>query len=79
MARNLSYDGIGFNADWAASFKTERAFIARPENSHLFPGLEPEAKAVALKEVYVLCKKMVDPEVPVLITEPSTEKQKDGE
>lgn len=77
--KNLSYDGVGFNADWVASFKTEKQFLARPELNHLFPGLDPEAKAVALKEVYALCKKVVNPDAPAPAVEPSPENQKGGE
>jgi len=77
--KNLSYDGVGFNADWVASIRTEKQFLARQELIHLFPGLDPEAKVQALKEVYALCKKMVNPETPVPIAEPSPDKPKDGD
>lgn len=64
--RNLSYDGVGHNADWVASIKTEKQFLARPEVQHLYPDKSPEARTEALKEVYALCRQLVNPlpEVP---------------
>jgi len=58
---NLNYDGVGHNADWVASFKTEKQFLARQELQHLYPDKSAEAKTEALKEVYSLCREMVNP------------------
>ena len=69
MPKNLNYDGVGFNAEWVAGFKTEKLFQATPELKHLFPGKEPESRTAALQEVYSLCRQMIKP-IPSISSEP---------
>ena len=72
---NLPYDGVGFNADWVASFKTEKQFLAQQGDlGHLFPDKSPEGRTAAFKEVYALCVQLIRPS-----TKPVAEEPRGGE
>lgn len=62
--KNLSYDGVGFNADWVASFRTEKQFLARPELDHLFPDKQPENRTQAFKDVYAKSRELCGIAIP---------------
>jgi hypothetical protein len=69
--RNLNYDGVGFNASWVASFKTEKQFLSqRGDIDHLFPGKTPEGRVAALKEVYALSVELIRPGTKPVVEEP---------
>lgn len=48
----VTYEGVGFNADWAAT-KTEKEFVEHEKHQELSPA--------QLKEAYKLCKEAVKP------------------
>lgn len=53
--RSLKFDGIGFDADWITSFKTEADFLAEAKNNkHWFEG-DPKRNE-KLKELYSYAK-----------------------
>jgi hypothetical protein len=54
--KDIKFDGVGFNADWVAGFKTEKQFLSSPDLKHLFPDKDPEARTAAFQAVYTLCR-----------------------
>lgn len=71
---SLVYDGVSHNADWVASFKSEKKFLDAQEVKHLYSDKSPDARVDALKEVYALCRQLVNPypaEAPVVVVVPT--------